>query len=130
MRLVELPESECMTLVKECSVGRVGVVREGKPLILPVNYVVDNSTVVIRVEEGSILADAAMTPVVFEVDVIDKASRHGWSVLIQGRANNITSTIDAHSEKLRTLIVWPWAPGDKAVWMSIEPRRVTGRRLG
>lgn len=128
--LQELAESECKRLLSTSSVGRIGLVIDGQPMILPVNYVFDNDLVVMRVESGSTVSQAAMTSVAFEIDVIDSASHRGWSVLVLGRARDVTTSIDERSEQLRELCVSPWAAGEKATWIAVAPHRITGRRLG
>jgi uncharacterized protein len=65
-----LDRDECVELLTHGSfVGRVGLVVEGRPLVLPVNYMIDRDTIVFCTAGGTKLnaiiggADAA-----FEVD--------------------------------------------------------------
>lgn len=129
-RLEEMTEVECAALLAEHRVGRIGVVMtDGQPLILPVNYVYDGRRIAVRTDPGTKLASAGMARVALEIDGIDEQDRSGWSVLVQGRAFEITDALDEVSELMRDLPVDPWAPGDKASWIRIDPSQVTGRRL-
>jgi hypothetical protein len=67
--------------------------------------------------------------VAFEIDGIDERIRRGWSVLVQGRGYDVTDALDEISEMVRRLPVDPWAPGDKACWIRIDPDTISGRRL-
>jgi hypothetical protein len=60
---------------------------------------------------------------------VDEATQTGWSVIVQGVGNDITSTLDEQSERLRALMVQPWGPGERAHWVGILAQSITGRRL-
>lgn len=131
MVLEEIDEGECRELLMSHHVGRIGVVLDnGQPLVLPVNYAFDGDRVAIRSDPGSKLTAANLGLVAFEIDGVDDDRRRGWSVLVQGRGYEVTESLDVVSEALRTLPVDPWAPGDKACWIRIDPRTISGRRLG
>src|SRR6266566_6626414 len=91
----ELSDDECHALLGGSHLGRVALVEGGRPLILPVNYVLDDAAVVFRTDQGSKL-DAAVrgAPVAFEVDGVDTGRRTGWSVVIRGRAEHIKDPTD------------------------------------
>ena len=129
-QLEDLGAAECRRLLGEHEVGRIGVVVEGWPVVLPVNYVFDGHRVAIRSDPGSKLTASDLGRVAFEIDGIDEGGRRGWSVLVQGRGFDITDAADEVSELMRRLPVDPWAPGQKVHWIRIDPERVTGRRLG
>lgn len=59
----------------------------------------------------------------FQVDDIDPVRQTGWTVLVQGRASEVTPW---EREDLR---LRPWAPGKKDHWVRIVPDSITGRRL-
>jgi uncharacterized protein len=129
--LTVLGEDECRALLARHSLGRLGFVSgEGWPVILPVNYVFDEPSIVVRTGAGTKLSDIPLTMVAFEVDAADPAGAWGWSVLAQGPAFDITDSLDDHSESLRHLPVDPRAPGDKPHWLRISARRLSGRRFG
>ena len=124
-----LGRTECLNLLALAHVGRVGLVVNGQPQILPVNYALDGDSVLFRTAEGSVLNQASMTNVAFEVDRIDDLTQSGWSVLLQGHADDIGDAIDATSERLRRLTLVTWAPGERQCWFVIRPHTISGRRL-
>lgn len=128
-----LTEQECLRLLTEHlpRVGRVGFSRYDWPVILPVNYHVTHGQVVFRTEIGSVLDELTFGSerpgIAFEVDAVDPGWREGWSVLMQGTASEIR---DGHElERLRSLPLQPWAPGDRPRFVRIEPSQITGRRI-
>jgi nitroimidazol reductase NimA-like FMN-containing flavoprotein (pyridoxamine 5'-phosphate oxidase superfamily) len=120
---------ECSALLSGHHVGRIGLNGPDGPAIFPVNYVWEGGHVVIRTDPGTKVAGSAQSVVAFEIDGIDEAARAGWSVLVVGTAYEVTDSIDSVSEAVRRLPVDPWAPGDKATFLRIEPRSVTGRAV-
>ncbi len=127
--LEPLNRVQCLNLLAQAQVGRVGFVVDGDPEILPVNYALDGDTVVFRTSESSVLNRASMTNVAFEVDSIDVSTQAGWSVSIRGHADCIADAIDATSERIRRLTLVTWAPGERDSWFTIHPTSITGRRL-
>ena len=127
--LIELAPQECMSLLASRRVGRVAVVADGHPMVFPVNYAFDAATIVFRTDKGTKFSNAPMRYVAFEVDDIDDQTGEGWDVVVQGRADDITDTVDQRSEFLRGLPLEPFAPGLKWHWVRIVPRSITGRRL-
>jgi uncharacterized protein len=88
----ELPEEECRRLLGMHTIGRVGITSGGLPLILPVHYAYDDGVVVFRTGTGTKLRAAASGDVLaFEVDTYDAASGVGWSVMVLGRAEVVTT---------------------------------------
>lgn len=124
-----LGRTECLNLLALAQVGRVGIVVNEQPQILPVNYALDGDAILFRTAEGSVLNQASMRNVAFEVDRIDETTQTGWSVLVQGHADDIGDTIDATSERLRRLTLITWAPGQRQCWFVIRPHTISGRRL-
>ena len=100
-----------------------------QPLVLPVNYTVDDGTIILRTGVGAKLANAPLTKVAFEVDEIDETSREGWSVVVQGVAQDITTGIDPSSDRLRSLAPQPWAGGEREHYIRVIPREISGRRV-
>jgi nitroimidazol reductase NimA-like FMN-containing flavoprotein (pyridoxamine 5'-phosphate oxidase superfamily) len=125
----ELGRAECLALLATTAVGRVGLLVDGLPEILPVNYGLDGETILFRTAEGTVLNQASLTVVAFEVDAFDPAMESGWSVLVQGTARDIGDAIDATSERLRHLALMTWAPGRRERWFEVRPDKITGRRL-
>ena len=125
----QLPEPECWNLLASVHVGRVGLVVDGRPQILPVNYALDGRTVLFRTAPDTVLNEASMSEVAFEVDHIDDTTHEGWSVLLQGFVQDITEAIGANAERIRQLSLVTWAPGTRPRWFQVEPDSVSGRRI-
>ena len=126
--LEELSSAECLQLLGRRGVGRVGVVIDDYPVVVPVNYrVVDADpgvVVVVRTQPGSVI-DRALN-VGFEVDGIDAAHRTGWSVLVRGLLSHID---DADVALIGDEIdPEPWV-ADRHSWLVVRPTAITGRRL-
>jgi nitroimidazol reductase NimA-like FMN-containing flavoprotein (pyridoxamine 5'-phosphate oxidase superfamily) len=125
-----IPVEECYDLLTRHEVGRIGVIAERHPLIIPVNYGMDGRTIVIRTHPGSTLAAADHANVTFEVDDIDRRTRTGWSVLVRGLAEEVGPEHRADLvERTHAAAVQPWAPGEHGNWLRIIPHAVTGRRI-
>jgi nitroimidazol reductase NimA-like FMN-containing flavoprotein (pyridoxamine 5'-phosphate oxidase superfamily) len=125
----ELSVGECLELLGAHSFGRLAVIVDGHPIVFPINYALEGDAVVFRTAPGTKLSGAALGQVCFEIDDVDEATQTGWSVIVQGVGNEITSTLDERSERLRALEIQPWVPGERAHWVGILAQSVTGRRL-
>jgi len=122
-----LTVSESWSLVRSMPVGRLAVVVEGKPEIFPLNHVVDQGTLVFRTAEGTKLAAAVGHDVAYEVDGVEQNGAVAWSVVVKGRAREVTrlhESLDALDLPLQ-----PWHRGPKPRVVRIEPEEVHGRRF-
>ena len=131
MKLLELSEEEARTLLREAgAVGRIAFCTPDGPTILPVNYSVVDSTIVIRTMADSVIAQYAPgTTLAFEADQVDYRTEHGWSVVAKGPAHRI----DHLRELAHVYVTWlphPWATGERDVFLRIDCAEITGRRLG
>jgi uncharacterized protein len=122
---------DCYRLLATQQIGRLGVNSEHYPLIFPVNYAVDEAgVIVIRTDAGTKLAAADHANVTFEVDYIDQQTRSGWSVLVRGLAEEVTSEHrDELIERTKASGVEPWAPGHRGHWIRLIPHAISGRRI-
>jgi uncharacterized protein len=121
-------DGECRRLLAERHLGRLAIPDFGGPMIFPVNYVFDRDLVIFRTDPGTKLDAATEAELVaFEVDAVDAATRTGWSVVVRGTLAEVTDP--AHLERLRSLPLYPWAPGDKARYVRVRPHLITGRRI-
>lgn len=128
--LTVLTTDECQELLRSESFGRLGVIVDHEPLIIPVNYALDRGVVVLRKKPGSTLLNAQHTNVSFEVDRIDATTRTGWSVLVRGLAEEVTPDHDAGIVgRTRATGLEPWAPGEDFRWVRIIPHGISGRRI-
>jgi nitroimidazol reductase NimA-like FMN-containing flavoprotein (pyridoxamine 5'-phosphate oxidase superfamily) len=127
-QLFELPEEECLRLLARGHFGRVGLIDNDRPVILPVNYVFDAGCVVFQSTTGSKL-DAAIAgrAVAFEIDAVDPMYHGGFSVLVYGPAEVVES--DDEIRHLMELPLRPWWPTARDRWIRIRVAEVTGRRL-
>ncbi|MEY2433096.1 MAG: uncharacterized protein QOC92_2821 [Acidimicrobiaceae bacterium] len=119
-----LDVDECLVLLRWEVVGRLAVAAPGEsPIVVPVNFVVENGTVVFRTGHGEKLNRLNDQPISLQVDRFDWFRRIGWSVLVRGVAREIPLDDIAH------LDLQPWAPGEMPHAIRIEPTSITGRRL-
>lgn len=128
--LLELTVQECHELLATQQVGRLGVNAEHYPLIFPVNFAMDDRVVVVRTSPGTLLAAADHANVTFEVDHIDERSRSGWSVVVRGLAERVTTAHrDELAQRTATRGADPWAPIEHGEWLRIIPHHISGRRI-
>jgi nitroimidazol reductase NimA-like FMN-containing flavoprotein (pyridoxamine 5'-phosphate oxidase superfamily)/DNA-binding transcriptional regulator YiaG len=124
----KLTPAECRRLIAPGGVGRIAFGTLSGPVVVPVNFAVLADTLVIRTSEGTVIDGHADEQVALEADHIDEALCQGWSVLVRGPAHRV-----AHPAELRRLqedtAVWPWAGGEREVYVRIIPRDITGRRI-
>jgi nitroimidazol reductase NimA-like FMN-containing flavoprotein (pyridoxamine 5'-phosphate oxidase superfamily) len=120
-----LEHEECFRLLATMEVGRVAATIDvgAAPVVVPVNFVLDERTVVFRSEAGSTVLGALTGPVSFQVDLIDPFHHTGWSVLVQGAVHEVAV------EDVEHLALTPWATGGRHRWLRIVPARISGRRL-
>jgi uncharacterized protein len=119
---------DCLDLLASRPYGRLAYIDAGTPSIVPVNHVVDGSTVVLRSLDGGKLGAAIFErPVAFELDDLDATTRTGWSVVVRGRAEVLE---DADAQRLEAdLESWAVQPGARTTWVRIVPDEISGRRL-
>ena len=130
VEMAALPSVECYRLLAGATVGRLGLIVDGYPLVIPVNYALDRDVVCVRTHADSLVAGADHANVSFEVDELHPADRTGWSVLIRGLAELVTPAHDADlADRTRSSGATPWAPGDKNSWLRIIPHGISGRRI-
>lgn len=124
-----LPPGACWELLRGVSVGHLAVTVDDHPEIFPVNYKVDQETLVFRTGEGTKLRGAGgHSAVALAADGFDAAARTAWSVLVKGHA-----VILEPSPELLTgvgLTLFTWQAGQKDHFVRIIPASVTGRRFG
>jgi uncharacterized protein len=123
-----LTVDRCLSLLERHRVGRLAVVDGEGPLILPVNYLLDRGSVVLRSDPG-LKVDLANDHAVaaFEIDGVDHTRRLGWSVLVRGRLSQVTDP--GELERLQGLELAPYVGGDKAHLLRLDSSGITGRRI-
>jgi nitroimidazol reductase NimA-like FMN-containing flavoprotein (pyridoxamine 5'-phosphate oxidase superfamily) len=130
----ELTAEECLHLAAGQEVGRIAFGGRFGLVVVPVNYRLWQDTIVFRTAEDSVMDEDLRTgiagaeyQVAFEIDEIDRPSREGWSVLIQGPAHHVTS--EQERAEVTRAGLRPWPGGSKELFMRVTPTRVTGRRV-
>lgn len=126
-----LPYETCLELLAGEVVGRIGLVEAGEPVIVPVNYVLDGTSVVFRSLAGTKL-DAAERhrAVAFEIDGHDATARTGWSVLVSGVAEPVDDAAEVDRLERLGLDAWALSHQAQTSWVRVRADAVTGRRIG
>jgi uncharacterized protein len=122
-----LDVATCWELMGGVEVGRLAIAAAGELDIFPVNFVVDEGTVVFRTAEGTKLVELVVAGrVAFEADGRD-ADGMAWSVVVKGEAYLLDRFDDIyHAENL---LIVPWSGTPKERFVRITPGKVTGRRF-
>ena len=127
--LEEIDEEECFALLESQDLGRLAIVRDGRPEIFPVNYALIGSDhrnpKSPRSKTGPCLSDW----VAFEVEDIDRDTREGWVVEVRGFAQDISDGADPWSEQARNSGPRPWVTGSHEHFIAISHSLISGRRL-
>lgn len=124
-----IPLTECLHLLAGQRIGRLGFVVGDQPLVLPVNYAMAADIVLFRTGAGTKLEAAMDAKVAFEVDEVDAEAGTGWSVVVQGEAQEITDDVDVFAEVLREAAAPTWIPGPADHYVRIVPSLISGRRI-
>lgn len=127
--LEDLDLETCLAHLREGVVGRVGVVVDEYPIVLPVNYrlveTLGLTWVALRTRPGNVI-DQASNHVAFEIDGIDASHHRGWSVLVRGTLLPIDTDAASFRERFDSE---PWLTIERDAWRVIEPFSITGREL-
>lgn len=127
--LEDLDVETCLMHLRANPVGRLAIVVDGFPIVLPVNYrLVETSGltwVAIRTRPGNLI-DQASPHVAFEIDGIDPTRRRGWSVLVRGTLHHVDRKAADFGERFDPE---PWLTTERDAWLVIEPFSITGREL-
>ncbi len=121
-----LTKDQSWDLLSAVHLGRLVTVIGGRAEIFPVNYVVQNQTVLFRTAEGTKLFGTVMNDqVLFEAD--DHNVAEGWSVIVRGTAQVLYSAEDVAEAERAGL--YPWIATHKLRFVRITPTELTGRRF-
>ncbi|MBX7161778.1 MAG: pyridoxamine 5'-phosphate oxidase family protein [Acidimicrobiia bacterium] len=120
--------AECRDLLAAAHIGRVATASRGRPVVFPVNAVVEDDLVFVRCGTGTLFREAeAGHTVAFEVDGSDPTYQTGWSVLVSGSARVVTDPREL--ERVQHLPLRPWGTGAKDQVVAIVMETVSGRRI-
>ncbi|MFJ8492952.1 pyridoxamine 5'-phosphate oxidase family protein [Streptomyces sp. NPDC094038] len=131
-RSVQLDSSEALRLLGSVRLGRIVFTRQALPAVRPVNHVLVDGDIVIRVHEGAALtsrarqADGTGVVVAYEADAIDPDTHLGWSVVVTGYARLVT---DPHELARYERLLHPWLDRAMEHAVRIRPGLVTGIAL-
>ena len=122
--VIALSDAECWARLAGHQLGRL-VTNVGDVIdIFPVNYVVDDQTLLFRTAEGSKLVELTLNDrVLFEVD--EYTEQEAWSVIVRGSASRLETS--AEVERADTLGLQPWIPTLKYNYVRITPTSLSGR---
>ncbi|MFI8339033.1 pyridoxamine 5'-phosphate oxidase family protein [Streptomyces sp. NPDC085639] len=131
-RMRELDRAEALRLVGTVSLGRIVFTQHALPAVRPVNHLVEDGDIIIRIHDDGALpslvapADVPGLVVAYETDAIDPDTHLGWSVVVTGYASPVADAgaLDRYAELLR-----PWVAQPMAGALRIRPDLVTGFRL-
>lgn len=121
-----LNDDESWHLLASMSLGRLVTVIDGQPEIFPVNYVVQQRSVLFRTAEGTKLLSLVMnTRVAFEAD--DHGLEGGWSVIVKGHAHPLDGRAEIEQAERAQLL--PWIPTVKLRYVRVDAWEIAGRRF-
>jgi nitroimidazol reductase NimA-like FMN-containing flavoprotein (pyridoxamine 5'-phosphate oxidase superfamily) len=127
---IHLGEAECKELLAGATIGRLGVIVNGRPEIFPVNHVydADSGGIMFPTNHRTKLEAALDWPwVAYEVDGVGPGGEGGWSVAVVGHAEEVTDpeeiALAARRREVR------WVAGDTVTWIRILPSKISGRRI-
>jgi nucleotide-binding universal stress UspA family protein/nitroimidazol reductase NimA-like FMN-containing flavoprotein (pyridoxamine 5'-phosphate oxidase superfamily) len=123
----ELSAATCWEVLTSSRVGRLAVCSSGSPRIFPINFVVDEHTIVFRTAPGTKLAGVRNSSVAFEVDDYDADTGQATSVIIAGTATEITDADEW--DRALELPLFPWHVAPKGHFVRVTPDTVSGRRF-
>jgi len=127
--LEELSWDDCLGLLRSSRVGRIALVVDEFPVVLPVNYrLVETSGrtwIALRTRPGNII-ERAPVHAAFEIDGIDPAHQQGWSVLVRGTLHHVDPDAAEFRERFDPE---PWLVEERDAWLVVDPFAITGRRL-
>lgn len=120
---------ECLERLAGSVVGRLAFIDHGEPVVLPIAFGLDGSTVVFRTSWGSKLQMATSDgPVAVEVDEFDPVRGTGWSVLVKG-----TAAVEYAAELTRRwdkLEVPYWLDTSvESFWVRVTAEEISGREV-
>ena len=125
----EFARDECLTRMATQRLGRLGVVVDEVPLVFPMQFALDGETVVLQTNQGTKVFHAPLTSVSFEVDHVDWEQGVGWSVLVQGFGEDI-STGNRRTLRGPSLTLHPvMGAAARRSLAEDRPRKITGRLL-
>jgi len=128
LRFEVLDGDACMELLDREPVGRIALTSGALPVVLPVNFTLDDGAIVFATDPGLKLDAARAGDVAcLEIDGFDGWAHTGWSVLATGRMSEITEPV--RLERARRLPLSPWAAPHANHYVELSIDLLSGRRI-
>ena len=125
----ELSYEECLGRLRANVVGRVAVVVDDAPVVLPINYrlveTVGLTLLAVRTRPGNVIERGGLQ-VAFEIDQFDPMRQEGWSVLVRGTLHHVDPLAADFRNRFDP---YPWLVAERDAWLIIQPFAITGRQL-
>jgi uncharacterized protein len=127
-RVSELDIDTCLQLLESHHFGRIAINDDGGPIVLPVNFVLDQGSVLFRTDEGTKLEAALrLRRATFQVDHVDEAHRLGWSVMVRGKITEVSDP--GELARVREIPLDPFAGGTRPRYVRILSASISGRKV-
>lgn len=129
--LVVLDDATCWARLADEPVGRLAVVVDGRPHLVPLNHVVRNRQLLFVSVPGTKLHRVLRhpgQPAVFEVDRYDPDTHAGWSVVVHGTLHPVQDLVEHTRQDIRGRPIWLDGYRDRT-WIRLQPERIEGREL-
>lgn len=118
-----LSPDECWGLLADEQFGRLAYRLVDEVHLVPINYVVDGTSLLFRTASGNkLLAAALHSDVAFEIDWYDDNS--AWSVVVRGRLRQLD---EGEQQRAEGLPLHSWVPTLKYDIIELLPEVVSGR---
>ena len=128
-----LSKAESMELLATGGVGRLVYTSGYGPVALPVEYIVYEGSVVVRVWTTSTEEDLrtgiahAEYVVAVEADQVDLDAHEGWFVLVRGAAHHLDT--EAERAPIIDIRLVPWTEGEPEHFIRVNPTSIWGNRV-
>ncbi len=123
-----LDQEECRSLLGSRPVGRLGLSENALPVVLPVNFVVDEDRILFISDDGVKLRAAREGAVAcLEVDSYDTMRHSGWSVLVTGRLAEIPP--GPRRDRAEQMALQAWALPAARHYVELGIDLMSGRRI-
>ena len=121
----ELTSEECWEFLADQELGRLAFRLLDETHIVPVNFAVDDGTLLFRTDAGSKLFGVELgAQVAFEVDEIEGETAR--SVVVRGRARRLEEPEEYRADQIP---LHTWVDTPKYYVVEVTPEEVSGRRF-
>lgn len=119
-----LSQSQSWDLLRSNAFARIALSVGDRPEIFPINYAVQDETLLFRTAPGTKLATLTVNQhVALEIDGYDADG--GWSVVVKGTAH--AAEFGEDFDVASTSGLRPWVATVKQIFVRLTPQDITGR---